>query len=393
MLNLLLYGAINEKQKDDSGDDEAMNRISSEQKTVQDPLIRYAEEVGWTHISPSEAVVLRKGEGGLLFNRVLEEKLIDLNPGLITPDNVDDVIRRIEAVRNTIEGNAEILAWLRGEQSIYDQNENRERNVTVIDFATLSNNTYHVTDEWQYTNGQETNRTDVMFLINGIPVAIVETKSATKEKGIEEGLIQIREYHHETPEMLTAPQVFDLTHLIDFYYGATWNLDRKNLFNWRDEEPGNYEQKVKRFFDRKRFLTMLKEWILFFYKEDELQKTVLRQHQTRATERILTRCADASKRAGLIWHTQGSGKTFTMITTARLILQDRDTYGKATVILMIDRNELEGQLAGWVERILGEISAHDISIEHATSKRKLRELLASDFRGLIVSMRLQSSLR
>jgi len=326
----------------------------------------------------------------LFFNRVLAEKLVELNPGLIATENAEDVIRRIEAVRNTIEGNAEVLAWLRGEQSVYDQGERRERNVAVVDFAAPERNAFHVTDEWQYTNGQETNRADVMFLINGVPVAIVETKSAARAKGIEEGLIQIREYHHETPEMLTAPQVFDVTHLIDFHYGATWNLDRKNLFEWRAEPAApaeeSFEARVKSFFDRRRFLTMLKEWILFFYKEDELQKTVLRQHQTRAVERILARCAEPHKSTGLVWHTQGSGKTFTMITAARLILQDGDTFGKPTVILMIDRNELEGQLAGWVARILGEMSAHDISIEHAASKRRLRELLTSDFRGLIVSM-------
>ncbi|MCK4392616.1 HsdR family type I site-specific deoxyribonuclease [Candidatus Bipolaricaulota bacterium] len=360
--------------------------FGSEHQVVQTPLIRYAGEIGWTYIPTSGALSLRKGEGGLLFRRVLEEKLIELNPGLITSDNVDEVIRRIEAVRNTIEGNAEILAWLRGEKSTYDQEEKRERNVTVVDFAHPKRNVFHVTDEWQYTNGQETNRADVMFLINGLPVAIVETKSPKKTKGIEEGLTQIREYHHETPEMLTTPQVFDITHLIDFYYGATWNLDRKNLFNWKDEEPGNYERKVKRFFSQRRFLAMLKEWILFFYKEDELQKTVLRQHQTRAVEKVLRRCADKAKATGLIWHTQGSGKTFTMIMAARLILQDREKFGKSTVVLMIDRNELEGQLAGWVERLLGEMQSHDINIEHATSKKRLRELLASDFRGLIVSM-------
>jgi len=363
-----------------------MSSLGSENKTVQAPLLRYAEQVGWKHVSPSEAVALRKGEGGLLFGRILEDQLIALNPGLITSDNVGEVIRRIETVRNSIEGNAEILAWLRGEKSVYDEGENRERNINVIDFAEPDRNVFQVTDEWKYTNGQETNRADVMFLINGIPVAIVEAKSATKAKGIEEGLTQIREYHHETPEMLTTPQVFDIAHLIDFYYGATWNLDRKNLFNWRDEEPGNYEKKVKVFFKRCRFLTMLKEWILFFYKEDELQKTVLRQHQTRAVDSTLSRCADESRTTGLIWHTQGSGKTFTMISAARLILQDNVTFGKATVILMVDRNELEGQLSGWVERILGEDESHDILIRQAKSKRELRELLISDFRGLIVSM-------
>jgi len=219
--------------------------------------------------------------------------LIELNPGFLNAGNVNEVIRRIEAVSNNVEGNAEILAWLRGEKSIYDHKEKRERNVTLIDFGTgdrlvaSTKNIFQVTDEWQYTNGQETNRVDVMFLINGIPVAIVETKSARKTRGIEEGLTQIREYHHETPEMLTMPQVFDITHLIDFYYGVTWNLSRKNLFNWKDEEKGNFEKKVKRFFTQKRFLKMLRDWILFYVKDDELQKTILRQHQSRAVEHVI----------------------------------------------------------------------------------------------------------
>lgn len=58
------------------------------------PLIRYAEEIGWTYLPPSEALSLRRGEGGLLFNRILEEKLIELNPDLITSTNVNEVIQR-----------------------------------------------------------------------------------------------------------------------------------------------------------------------------------------------------------------------------------------------------------------------------------------------------------
>jgi type I restriction enzyme R subunit len=160
----------------------------------------------------------------------------------------------------------------------------------------------------------------------------------------------------------------------------------KNLVNWKDEEPGNYEKKVKRFFDRERFLKMLKEWILFYVKDDELRKTVLRQHQVRAVEKIVERCADKVRKTGLIWHTQGSGKTFTMITAAKQILERKDFFSKPTVILMIDRNELETQLSGWVDRILGELKNLDIKIETATSKSRLQELLKSDFRGLIVSM-------
>ncbi|MFW6152277.1 MAG: type I restriction endonuclease subunit R, partial [Verrucomicrobiota bacterium] len=406
----------------------------TEKSSVQNPLVRYAQEAGWTYLSASKAAGLRRGEGGLLFYRILEEKLKELNPGFVTEENVAEVIQKIESVTNTIEGNGEILKWLRGKQSIYDEHDQRQRNVTVIDFGGIdheihqiheksgrdncsrgswSANVFQVTDEWQYTNGQYTHRADVMFLINGMPVAVVEAKSAAKAKGIEEGLTQIRQYHQNTPEMMTMPQVFDVTQLLELYYGATWSLDRKNLFRWREttkqktsKNDFSFEEGIKSFFDRCRFLTMLKEWILFFYRDDELQKTVLRQHQTRSVVRILKRCGEKRKNRGLIWHTQGSGKTFTMISAARLLLtqwqspgaspdshksdvsdkSDNKGTGKPTVILMIDRNELEGQLAGWVDRLLGEMSTQNVSIAHASNKRKLKELLSSDFRGLIISM-------
>ena len=177
---------------------------------------------------------------------------------------------------------------------------------------------------------------------------------------------------------MTIPQVFDVTHLLDFYYGVTWNLDRKDLFNWKDEERGNFERKVKRFFARERFLKLLGDWIIFYKKDDELRKIVLRQHQTRAVERVIERTLDPTKRTGLVWHTQGSGKTFTMISAAEQIL-GRPAFEKPTVLMIVDRNELEGQL-------FRNLKAYGLGYEEATSKARLREFLRSDYRGLIVSM-------
>jgi type I restriction enzyme R subunit len=360
--------------------------LGTESVTVQHPLTRYAREAGWTVVSQEQATTLRRGESGLFFYDLLKQKLQYLNSDFITPDMADEVIHRLESVRNNIEGNSEILAWLRGERSVFVEAEKRQRNVKLIDFTDATKNEYHVTEEWQYTNGSHTNRADDVFLINGIPVAVVECKSAKKHNAMEEALIQIRRYHKETPEMVTLPQVFDFTQIVEFFYGVTWNLDRKNIFPWKHLDKSNYEEKIKTFFAPLRMLEMLKEWILFFIKDDELRKTILRQHQTRAAVKVVGRCADESKRTGLVWHTQGSGKTFTMITAARLILERQDIFGKATVILVIDRNELEGQLVGWVDRLLGELETKDIKIEHANSKARLGELLKADFRGLIITM-------
>jgi type I restriction enzyme R subunit len=363
-----------------------MPNLGTESVTVQHPLTRYARDAGWTIVPQEQATTYRRGESGLFFYDLLKQKLQDLNPGVVTPELADEVIRKLESVRNNIEGNSEILAWLRGERSLYIESEKRTRNIALINFTDAAKNDFHVTEEWQYTNGNHTNRADDVFLINGIPIAVVECKSITKHNGMEDALVQLRRYHKETPEMVTLPQVFDITQISEFFYGVTWNLDRKNIFPWKHLDKTNFEEKVKTFFAPLRMLEMIKEWILFFVKDDELQKTILRQHQTRAAIKVMGRCADEAKNTGLVWHTQGSGKTFTMITAARLILERQDIFGKATVMLVIDRNELEGQLMGWVERLLGELESNDIKIEHANTKARLTELLKADFRGLIVTM-------
>lgn len=356
-----------------------MAKTFTERATVQDPLAKYAVAVGWEALTPEEALLLRGGEAGLLFRQLLADRLLALNPDVLTAANVIDVITRIESVHNSIEGNEEILLWLRGQKSVYVDSERREVNVRVIDFENPDNNLFQVTDEWQYTNGKYTNRADVVFLINGIPVALVETKAAHKPNGIDEGVVQVRRYHRETPEMVTIPQIFDVTHLIHFYYGVTWNLDRRNLFNWKDEEPGDFEKKVKRFFDKRRFSGVLRDYIAFIHKDDELTKVILRQHQVRAVEKVIDRVADPKKKRGLVWHTQGSGKTLTMMTIAHELLT-RPEFGKPTVLMLVDRNELESQL-------FGNLQAYGISdVPLAQNKRHLRDLLKTGYRGLIISM-------
>ncbi len=358
----------------------------SERTTVQHPLINYASQIGWQIVSREEAEQLRGGTQGLLFSSVLKEKLIALNPGLIDSENFREVIQKIESVRYDITGNKNALGWLRGEKSVFSEKEKRELNVSVFDYANPDNNVFQVTDEWHTPGTKTPHRADVMFLINGIPVCVAETKSHTVEEGVWKGLTQTRQYHTDTPAMMALPQLFEITNLSNFHYGVTWNTEAKALFNWKDEQDGNFERKVKAFFDRERFLKLIERWVLFYQRDDELKKTVLRQHQTRAAERIENRCADSAKRRGLIWHTQGSGKTFTMIKAAELVLENAKKAGDPTVILMMDRNELEGQLSGWLESLFPKDGNTGMNVRQAGTKKELKEILKSDFRGLVVSM-------
>lgn len=158
------------------------------------------------------------------------------------------------------------------------------------------------------------------------------------------------------------------------------------MARWKQTPDEAYRFAVQAFFEPTDFLRTLQHWILFYVQDSETRKSVLRQHQRQAIDKIIARCADPAKTRGLVWHTQGSGKTFTLLTAAKLILEDKARFSNATVILVVDRTELEGQLKGWVERLLGEMQRQDIATERANSKAKLQQLLDADFRGLIVSM-------
>ena len=353
----------------------------SERSAIQEPMLKYADEIGWQSVSPSEAIRMRGGNTNTLyFTDVLKAQLLKLNKGIVDNSNCDEITRQLGLLKATLEGNQEALSWMRGEKSTFVASENRERNVTLIDFDNPDNNLFHVTDEWSQQGLTERNRADVVFLINGIPVAVVEAKNANKPDGLALGIEQIRRYHNETPEMFTTAQLFSVTQLHDLFYGVTWNISRKNLFNWRFEKPTNYEQKVKTFFDRDRLLKVLQQFIIFQSRDDQLTKIVLHQHQTRAVEKVIERVHNPNKRRGLVWHTQGSGKTLTMITIAARLLRGEHQTEKPTVLMVVDRNELESQL-------FSNITGYGITtLEVAESKDDLERILAFDYRGLVVSM-------
>ena len=369
--------------------------LGGERYSVQKPLIGYVREpsaeyvtsegkkvfinLGWDYVSPDEALRLRGGTTGFVFKELFINQMQALNPDFMNLELAEELIKRLERIPPNIEGNLVAWEYIKGLKTVFVPDENRERNVRFIDTENIDRNVFQVTDEFSFTNGSKTIRPDVVFLINGVPVFLIETKAAHKIDGIAEALDQIRRYHRECPELLAILQLYALTHLIRYYYSATWNTSVKGLFNWKEETVGDFEALVKTFFDKNRVVKVLTDFILFTRQDDELKKVVLRPHQMRAVEKLIERAKSAEKKRGLVWHTQGSGKTYTMIVTAQKIIEN-PIFENPTVIMLVDRNELESQL-------YGNLDAVGIAqVEVAESKRHLKELLANDRRGLIVTM-------
>jgi len=111
----------------------------------------------------------------------------------------------------------------------------------------------------------------------------------------------------------------------------------KSIFSWKTEKgEKEFEKLVKEFFNKKKVTQTVLDYILFTRKDDELQKVVLRPHQMRAINKVVDRARDKKKTRGLIWHTQGSGKTYSMIVAAKKIMESPE-FENPTVIMLVDR--------------------------------------------------------
>ena len=352
----------------------------SEHKTVQARILKYAEAIGWAFVPREEAEQRRGGTPAplsLFFDDLLDAKVREFSPRYAEAQGL--LLGQFRHLHADIYGNREFVEHLRNRGKFFDVDESRERDLILIDYEDPARNVYEVTEEWAFHNGHYGTREDVVFLINGIPVLVIECKNASKDEAIALGVDQIRRYHRETPELFVPEQLFTATDAIGFSYGVSWNTVRRNIFNWKDEAVGKLEAKIKSFCAIPQVLAFLKDYIVFAEKDEELNKYILRQHQTGAVESSVERALAPDRTRGLVWHTQGSGKTFTMIKAAELLFR-APKADKPTVILMIDRNELEDQM-------LKNLAALGLgNLEHAGSIAWLNRLLRDDYRGIIVTM-------
>src|SRR4029450_1609333 len=215
----------------------------TEHKTVQARILAYAQEIGWTYV-PREEAERRRGfdpdgatpedrapRASLYFDDLLHSQVLTFNPKYKEAEGA--LVGELRRLNADIAGNRDFLAYLRNQGKFFSTNENRELDLTLIDYGDLTRprtdwqNIYEVTEEFYVHNGHYGTREDVVFLINGIPVLVIECKNASKDEAIALGIDQIRRYHNETPEVMVPQMVFTATEASGFAYGVTWNTIRR----------------------------------------------------------------------------------------------------------------------------------------------------------------------
>ena len=205
------------------------------------------------------------------------------------------------------------------------------KDVRLIDFDDLDANDWWVTNQFP-VEGNSPRRPDIVLLINGIPVVVIEAKTASRSKpDWREGAKQLGMYSEEIDQLFYTNAYGVGVNETRMMYGVP---GRRLQFwlQWRDPWPHEIdefdEMKVSLYglFDRANMLDFIRHFIVFVTKDGKTEKVVVRYQQYLAVKDILNRATDLTlppeKRRGLIWHTQGSGKTLTMIYAARSLWED-----------------------------------------------------------------------
>ena len=322
-----------------------------------------------------------------LFDR-LQTKLEDLNPK-ISAEGLQEALRKLRLISHPtlIENNRAFHRLLVEGVDVEFRNKSGEivhDKVWLIDFANPEANEFLAVNQFTVEQGHYNRRADVVVFINGIPLAVLELKNIADEQAtIRKAFDQFQTYKAQIPSLFHANALLVISDGHEARLG-TVTSDWERFMTWRTitgkelVPPGSLqlETLLKGVFDKARLLDLVKNFVVFEDDGEKVTKKLAGYHQFHAVNKAVATTVEASaitgdRRAGVIWHTQGSGKSLSMVFYAGKIVQ-HPAMENPTIVVLTDRNDLDDQLFdtfSFCKELLRQIPVQAESREH------LRELL------------------
>jgi type I restriction enzyme R subunit len=362
-------------------------------KEPQTTYGRASKGLGWRRVASAE---IPRQPQEMLVESWLREALLRLNPEIAAqPDRADEVLYKLRAIilsvrsDGLIRANEEMAAWLRGERSMPFGHNNQHVPVRLIDFDDLDQNQYVATQQFTYRAGSAERRADLMLLVNGLPLVLIEAKTPTRSAvSWVDGAVQVHDdYEKFVPELFVC-NVFSVATEGKAYHYGSLGLPIKDWGPWNlDEEHGDarhhplktLQLAAESMLRPHVVLDILASFTLFATdKKKRRIKIICRYQQYEAANKIVERVLAGYPKKGLIWHFQGSGKSLLMVFAAQK-LRLHPLLKNPTVLIVVDRIDLDTQ-------ITGTFTGADIpNLEKAETRDKLQQLLAQDVRKIIIT--------
>jgi len=351
----------------------------NEQYTVENHIIKHiSETLDFEYIKPEEFAKLREFENEYLIIPQLLESIKRIND-LTDDDEGQSVIREIKK----IDTNEEFLSLLRNGVNLKDPKTGKMRDYKVVDYDNFNNNHFVVTNQFYFEGNLENIRPDIMIFLNGIPVVDIEAKSPTASETVDytKAIGQIKRYERNAIKLFW-PNCFNIaTDGLKTVYGATY-APTQYFLQWKEEFAKNDDRDLEVTLDallsKKNLLDIISNFIVFEKEKEQKVKKIARYQQIRATNKIVDRVRDKEKKRGLVWHTQGSGKSLTMFFTAWKLRFDKDLKNPK-VFILVDRIDLDDQIFDTFMNCGGK------NVIRVTSRRELEKIIKSPERGIFIS--------
>lgn len=315
-----------------------------------------------------------------LYEVELVSALQRLNPDMPS-DAINDALFKLKNFENAelVQKNEVFMDYLQhGVEVRYTvKGEERAGLVYLVDYDNPSNNSFIVANQWTFIENSN-KRPDILLFLNGIPIVLVELKSPSREEtDASEAYLQIRNYIHEIPSMFIYNCICVMSdHLTSKAGTITSGEDR--FMEWKTKD-GNYENTqyaqfdtfFEGIFEKKRLLDIIKNYICFSNDGINRFKILAGYHQYFAVNKAVQstkRAIETDGKGGVFWHTQGSGKSLSMVFYAHLLQEALDS---PTIVVITDRNDLDNQLYGQFARCKDFLRQEPIQAENREHLKSL----------------------
>jgi type I restriction enzyme, R subunit len=361
----------------------------TEANTIQEYILEILQNKDWKYLAPES---IQRKHTDILLEEVLKKKLQDLNPEIKEqPQRADEVIYQLDKVIHStqdglIKANEEFSKWLKNDKTMrYGQN-NQDISIKIIDFDNIENNSFQITKEYSVKSSitGQTKRADIILFVNGIPLVNIETKSPVRQsQSWANAASQISDdYESNIPE-LYASNVFNAaTEGKELWYGVIGSDWEEHWEEWKQTKSESsffdISKRIEALFGKNTILEMLQWYTIFATEFGKKIKMIARFPQYEAINLILKRVEENKIKQGLIWHWQGSGKSMLM-TLAAMRLRLDQKFENPTVIIVVDRIDLDTQISGKFN------AANVPNTVPAESRQELTELLKNDTRKVIIT--------
>ena len=348
------------------------------EENYENSVIELFKDLGYTHVYGPD---IERDYNSPLYESELVTALYRINPKL-PEDAIQDALFKLHNFENAelAQKNAVFMDYLQNgiEVRYFERGEERSTIAYLIDYQNKAKNSFIVANQWTFIENSN-KRPDVILFINGLPLVLIELKSPSRENtDASEAYRQLRNYMIEIPSMFIYNAICVMSdHLTSKAGTITSGEDR--FMEWKTKD-GNYENTqfaqfdtfFEGMFEQERLLDIIKNFICFSNEGIKTYKILAGYHQYFAVKKAIESTKKATLtdgKGGVFWHTQGSGKSLSMVFFAHLL---QDALNSPTIVVLTDRNDLDNQLYGQFSKCKSFLRQTPVQAE---SRVHLKELL------------------